>query len=322
MRPGPRQPGASIDRPTRQRPPAGPASRARKTGAGEGRERTSFRARLRAGSFVCGGEEADGQESKSKRRSTRSPIDLEAAPTRSSRSTTAGSASPRPPSCGRNLAEADAVFSVVKNRLAKRAVAEAGTEASSTSCSIGPTALTFVKGDAVVAAKAISTFAASTTCSTYKGGIMDGAPLDPDGFAAIARLPGLDVLHGQLVGRHGQPADRARDRARRSMISGLAVALGQIAEQGLRQPESHAADSRAFERRAERRAASAERRICSGARAGSRRDGRRAKPTTAKRPPSEPAEDEPSSDEQQAASDREPRRNRRGNHPPRNGSRS
>ena len=39
----------------------------------------------------------------------------------------------------------------------------------------------------------------------YKGGFMDGEELDPDGFTAIARLPGLDVLHGQLVGLTASP---------------------------------------------------------------------------------------------------------------------
>ena len=34
---------------------------------------------------------------------------------------------------------------------------------------------------------------------------MDGAALDPDSFQAIARLPGLEVLHGQLVGLTASP---------------------------------------------------------------------------------------------------------------------
>ena len=96
----------------------------------------------------------------------------------------------------------------------------------------GPTALTFVKGDAVTAAKAISTFGREHEVLEYKGGIMDGAPLDPDEFQAIARLPGLDVLHGQLVGVAASPLT-GLVAGPRSMVSGLAVALGQIAEQGL-----------------------------------------------------------------------------------------
>jgi large subunit ribosomal protein L10 len=129
------------------------------------------------------------------------------------------------------LSEADASFRVVKNRLAKRAVERAGTPELD-SLLVGPTALTFVKGDAVVAAKAIATFGRENEILEYKGGLMDGAPLDPDQFKAIARLPGLDVLRGQLVGVAASPLT-GLTRGLASMLSGLAAALGQIQEQGL-----------------------------------------------------------------------------------------
>jgi large subunit ribosomal protein L10 len=129
------------------------------------------------------------------------------------------------------LREADATFRVVKNRLAKRAVEQAGTSELAELFD-GPIALTFVKGDAVVAAKAISTFARQHEVLEYRGGLMDGAPLDPEQFRAIARLPGLDVLHGQLVGVTASPLT-GLTRGLASMLSGLAVGLGQIAEKGL-----------------------------------------------------------------------------------------
>jgi large subunit ribosomal protein L10 len=129
------------------------------------------------------------------------------------------------------LTEADATFRVVKNRLAKRATERAGT-AELDRLFEGPTALAFVKGDAVTAAKAISTFGRQHDILEYKGGLMDGAPLDPEQFRTIARLPGLEVLRGQLVGVVASPlTGLARGLA--SMLSGLAVALGQIQEQGL-----------------------------------------------------------------------------------------
>lgn len=129
------------------------------------------------------------------------------------------------------LSEADATFRVVKNRLAKRAVEQAGTKELDPLLE-GPTALTFVKGDAVMAAKAISTFGRQHELLAYKGGVMDGAPLDPDQFTAIARLPGLDVLRGQLVGVAASPlTGLARGLA--SLLSGLAVALGEIRDKGL-----------------------------------------------------------------------------------------
>ncbi len=129
------------------------------------------------------------------------------------------------------LREADATFRVVKNRLAKRAVEKAGTDGLQDLLE-GPVALTFVKGDAVVAAKAIATFARQHEVLEYRGGLMDGKPLEPDQFQAIARLPAVDVLRGQLVGVTASPlTGLARGLA--SMLSGLAAGLGQIAEKGL-----------------------------------------------------------------------------------------
>src|SRR5215216_4034874 len=130
-----------------------------------------------------------------------------------------------------NLREADATFRVVKNRLAKRAAEKAGTTELQELLD-GPIALTFVKGDAVVAAKAIFTFARQHEILEYRGGLMDGAPLAPEQFQVIARLPGLDVLHGQLVGVTASPLT-GLTRGLASMLSGLAVAMGEIAEKGL-----------------------------------------------------------------------------------------
>ena len=139
------------------------------------------------------------------------------------------------------LTEAEAVFKVVKNRLAKRAAADAGT-AELDELLVGPTALTLIKGDAVIAAKAIADFAREHAEISYKGGIMDGAALDPDAFTRIARLPGLEMLRGQLVGVAASPIT-GLVRGLGSMMSGLAVALGQVAEQGLVSGEEPAAEA-------------------------------------------------------------------------------
>jgi large subunit ribosomal protein L10 len=143
------------------------------------------------------------------------------------------------------LREADAVFKVVKNRLAKRAAADSGTE-SLDEFLVGPTALTLINGDAVIAAKAIADFAKEHEELEYKGGIMDGAALDPEGFQVIAKLPGVDVLRGQLVGIAASPIT-GLVRGLGSMMSGLAIALGQIAEQGLVTGEAPAEEEPAAE---------------------------------------------------------------------------
>jgi large subunit ribosomal protein L10 len=138
------------------------------------------------------------------------------------------------------LREADAVFKVVKNRLAKRAAADAGADAID-ELLVGPTALTLIHGDAVIAAKAIFDFGKEHDELAYKGGIMDGAALNPEDFQVIARLPGVDALRGQLVGVAASPIT-GLVRGLGSMVSGLAIALGQIAEQGLVRGEAPAAE--------------------------------------------------------------------------------
>ena len=141
------------------------------------------------------------------------------------------------------LREADAAFSVVKNRLAKRATEQAGAQALD-ELLVGPTALTLIKGDPVIAAKAIFTFSREHDVLAYKGGIMDGAALDADGFQAIARLPALEVLHGQLVGTVASPLTGLA-AGMNNLISGLGRQLAQIAEQGLVSGEEPAQEAEA-----------------------------------------------------------------------------
>jgi large subunit ribosomal protein L10 len=129
------------------------------------------------------------------------------------------------------LREADASFRVVKNRLTKIAAEKAGEDRLGELLQ-GPTALTFVRGDTAEAAKAISTFNKEHEVLTFKGGFMDGLSLDEDKFKSIARLPGRDVLNGQLAGVVASPLT-GLVRGLGSMIQGLALQLGQIAEKGL-----------------------------------------------------------------------------------------
>ncbi len=129
------------------------------------------------------------------------------------------------------LRENDASFRVVKNRLTKIAADKAGEERLM-SLLKGPTALTFVRGDTAAAAKAISTFNKQHDVLTFKGGFMEGLELDPESFKSIARLPSRNVLDGQLAGVVASPLT-GLVRGLGSMISGLALQLGQIAEKGL-----------------------------------------------------------------------------------------
>lgn len=129
------------------------------------------------------------------------------------------------------LREADASFKVVKNRLTKIAAEKAGVTGLNDVLE-GPTALTFVKGDTAQAAKAITSFNKVHDVLTYKGGLMGETPLDEAKFTAISKLPSRDVLNAQLAGVVASPIVTLT-RGLGSMISGLAIALQQVAEKGL-----------------------------------------------------------------------------------------
>ena len=126
------------------------------------------------------------------------------------------------------LRDADATFRVVKNSLTERAADEAGMEQLKAMLT-GPTALTFVRGDAASAAKAISTFNKETSLLEFKGGVMNGETLEVEQLQAIAKLPTRDVLYGQLVGMVAAPITGLA-RSLGGLLGGLAVALGQVAE--------------------------------------------------------------------------------------------
>lgn len=140
------------------------------------------------------------------------------------------------------LREADASFRIVKNRLTKIAAEKAGEAERLNDLLQGPIALTFVRGDTAQAAKAITSFNKEHEVLTFKGGFMDGTVLDEDAFKAISRLPGREVLNGQLAGVVASPLT-GLVRGLGSMIQGLALQLGQIAEKGLVSGEAPAAEA-------------------------------------------------------------------------------
>ena len=126
------------------------------------------------------------------------------------------------------LREADASFKVVKNSLTERAADQAGAEALKDFLA-GPTALTFVRGDIAVAAKAVADYARATQMLPFKGGLMGGAPLDVEQIRSLSRLPSREVLYGQLVGVVAAPVG-GLVRSLGGLLGGLAVALGQVRE--------------------------------------------------------------------------------------------
>src|SRR6478752_6273097 len=143
------------------------------------------------------------------------------------------------------LIEIDANLRVVKNTLTERAADQAGAEVLKQYLE-GPTAFTFVKGDPVLAAKALAAFRKEAQLPEFKGGIMDGKELTVADIEALSKLPSLDVMHGQLVGLVASPL-AGLVRSLNALLSGIAIALGQIAEQGLVSGEAPAEDAPAAE---------------------------------------------------------------------------
>ena len=98
----------------------------------------------------------------------------------------------------RSLGE-NAHYAVVKNTLAKLAAKDAGIDGFDDLLT-GPTAIAFIKGDVVEAAKGLRDFAKANPTLVIKGGVLDGKPLDASEVAKLADLESRDVLLGKLAG--------------------------------------------------------------------------------------------------------------------------
>ena len=93
----------------------------------------------------------------------------------------------------------NASYAVVKNTLTKLAAKDAGVEGFD-DLLVGPTAIAFIKGDAVEAAKSLRDFARDNSPLVIKGGILDGKPLTVAEIAKTADLESREALLGKLAG--------------------------------------------------------------------------------------------------------------------------
>ncbi len=98
----------------------------------------------------------------------------------------------------RSLGEAASYF-VAKNTLTKIAAKDAGIELDD-SLLTGPTAIAFIKGDAVEAAKSLRDFAKDNSPLVIKGGFLDGKVLSADEIKKLADLESREVLLAKLAG--------------------------------------------------------------------------------------------------------------------------
>jgi large subunit ribosomal protein L10 len=93
----------------------------------------------------------------------------------------------------------DTTYAVVKNTLTRRAAAEAGV-AIDDSLLVGPTAIAFVNGDPVEAAKGLRDFARTNPLLVIKGGVLDGKSMTAAEIGRIADLESREVLLAKLAG--------------------------------------------------------------------------------------------------------------------------
>ena len=99
----------------------------------------------------------------------------------------------------RSLGE-QATFSVVKNTLTKIAATEAGIATELDGLLSGPSAIAFVKGDVVEAAKGLRDFAKANPALVIKGGVIDGKSMSPAEIERLADLESREVLLAMLAG--------------------------------------------------------------------------------------------------------------------------
>ena len=98
------------------------------------------------------------------------------------------------------LIEHGARFSVVKNTLTRRAAEAAGSD-TLLALLEGPTAIAFLEsdGDPVAVAKALVDAARETRVLEVRGGLLEGRPIEASEIDALAKLPPLDALRGQVL---------------------------------------------------------------------------------------------------------------------------
>jgi large subunit ribosomal protein L10 len=90
-------------------------------------------------------------------------------------------------------------YSVVKNTLTKIAAKNAGIEIDD-SLLKGPSAVAFIKGDSIAAAKAFKEFQKENPLLVIKGGIFDGKAVTTAEIMKLADLESREVLLAKLAG--------------------------------------------------------------------------------------------------------------------------
>jgi len=117
-------------------------------------------------------------------------------------------------------------YAVVKNTLTKRA-ADAVGHSDLAPLLTGPTAIAFIAGDPVEAAKAIRDFAKANPLLVIKGGVVEGRTVDAAEVTRLADVESREVLLAKLAGAMKGNLTKAAGlfQAPLSQVARLAAAL-------------------------------------------------------------------------------------------------
>ncbi|MQA97145.1 MAG: 50S ribosomal protein L10 [Streptosporangiales bacterium] len=124
----------------------------------------------------------------------------------------------------RSLGE-NARFRVAKNTLTKIAATQAGLAEELGDLLQGPSAMTFVRGDVVEAAKGLRDFAKANPALVIKGGVIDGKAMTPEEITKLADLESREVLLAKLAG-----AMKASMSNAAAVLNALPTQMAQLAE--------------------------------------------------------------------------------------------
>jgi large subunit ribosomal protein L10 len=141
-----------------------------------------------------------------------------------------------------SLRSADAEYKVYKNTLARRAAEEAGL-GDLVSLLEGPTAITFVQGDAVAVAKALRDYSRGNAHLVVKGGILGSRVIQPNDVVALADIEPREVLLAKIAGGFQAPLVKAAGLFQaftRNMAYGIKALIDQRVAAGEEAPPAEA----------------------------------------------------------------------------------
>jgi large subunit ribosomal protein L10 len=141
-----------------------------------------------------------------------------------------------------SLRAAEAEYKVYKNTLARRAAEEAGL-ADLVSLLEGPTAITFVKGDAVMVAKALRDYSRGNPHLVVKGGILGTRVIAPGDVVALADIQPREVLLARIAGGFQAPMVKAAGLFQaftRNMAYGIKALIDKRVAEGEAPPPAEA----------------------------------------------------------------------------------